>query len=60
MSHANIARTFDVWAHNGRAESMEHGHGDRARFEPSEHCPDWESKIALDTAGSSWIHGTKL
>lgn len=36
------------------------GPGERERFKPSEHCPDWESKVALHAAGSLWIHGTKL
>ena len=31
MSHERIRRTFDAWADNGRAESMEHGHGDVVR-----------------------------
>jgi ubiquinone/menaquinone biosynthesis C-methylase UbiE len=31
MTHDNIAATFDTWAKNGRAESMERGHGDVVR-----------------------------
>jgi ubiquinone/menaquinone biosynthesis C-methylase UbiE len=31
MTHDRIATTFDTWAQNGRAESMEHGHGDVVR-----------------------------
>lgn len=31
MSHERIAEVFDAWAGNGRAESMEHGHGDVVR-----------------------------
>lgn len=28
MSHEKIASLFDEWAHSGRGERMEHGHGD--------------------------------
>ncbi|MCB9914050.1 MAG: methyltransferase domain-containing protein [Planctomycetes bacterium] len=28
MSHERIASTFDEWAHSGRGENMEYGHGD--------------------------------
>lgn len=31
MSHAEIVDVFDRWAENGRAESMENGHGDVVR-----------------------------
>jgi ubiquinone/menaquinone biosynthesis C-methylase UbiE len=31
MSHEKIRSTFDTWADNGRAESMERGHGDVVR-----------------------------
>jgi ubiquinone/menaquinone biosynthesis C-methylase UbiE len=43
MTHERIAGVFDAWAVNGRAESMERGHGDvvrqvveRMRFEPGQ------------------------
>lgn len=35
------------------------GPGDPAQFKPSEHCPDWSSRVALHTCGSLWMHAEK-
>ncbi len=35
------------------------GPGDEASFQPSEHFPDWATKVAMHEAGSLWIHGVK-
>lgn len=35
------------------------GPGDREQFQPSAHCPDWETQAALHAAGSLWVHGEK-
>lgn len=35
------------------------GPGDPKDFEPSEHHPDWETALAMHSAGSLWIHANK-
>ena len=69
MTHDRIAATFDKWAHSGRAESMEHGHGDvvrqviaRMRFKPGDQILDlgcgngWATRLlAKSAAGASAV-----
>jgi arsenite methyltransferase len=63
MSHDRIATTFDAWAKNGRAESMEEGHGDvvrqviaRMRFKPGDQILDlgcgngWATRLLAKSA----------
>jgi SAM-dependent methyltransferase len=35
------------------------GPGSEADFVPSEHCPDWRTRVELHEAGSLWIHAEK-
>jgi SAM-dependent methyltransferase len=35
------------------------GPGAPERFEPSEHYPDWETRVAAHAAGSLWVRGSK-
>ncbi len=35
------------------------GPGSQAEFRPSEHCPDWQTRVELHEAGSLWIHAEK-
>ncbi len=69
MSHDQIARVFDTWAQNGRAEAMESGHGDvvrqvfaKMRFRPGQQILDlgcgngWATRLlAKSSAGSSAV-----
>ena len=69
MSHELIARVFDTWAQNGRAEAMESGHGDvvrqviaKMRFRAGQQILDlgcgngWATRIlAKSSAGSSAV-----
>lgn len=69
MSHEQIARVFDTWAQNGRAEAMESGHGDvvrqvvaKMRFRPGQQILDlgcgngWATRLlAKSSAGSSAV-----
>jgi ubiquinone/menaquinone biosynthesis C-methylase UbiE len=69
MTHDRIATTFDTWARNGRAESMEQGHGDvvrqviaRMRFNAGDQILDlgcgngWATRLlAKSAAGASAV-----
>ena len=35
------------------------GPGDEGAFTPTEHCPDWASRVAQHEAGSLWIQATR-
>lgn len=54
MSHSEISRTFDLWAENGRAESMELGHGDVVRQVIARLHVDAGDKILDLGCGNGW------
>ena len=54
MTHERIAEVFDSWAENGRAESMERGHGDVVR-QVVARLPIGARQAALDLGcGNGW------
>jgi ubiquinone/menaquinone biosynthesis C-methylase UbiE len=54
MTHKDIADVFDTWATNGRAESMEHGHGDVVRQVLAQ-IPLERGQVVLDLGcGNGW------
>jgi ubiquinone/menaquinone biosynthesis C-methylase UbiE len=71
--HDRIATTFDVWAKNGRAESMEHGHGDvvrqviaKMRFKPGDQILDlgcgngWATRVLAKSAPGAGAVGVDV
>jgi ubiquinone/menaquinone biosynthesis C-methylase UbiE len=73
MSHERIATTFDTWAKNGRAESMEQGHGDVVRqviakmhFEPGDQTLDlgcgngWATRMLAKSAPGAGAVGVDI
>jgi hypothetical protein len=48
FSNIELARVIDA-----------RGPGDPAHFKPSEHCKDWDARVALHEAGSLWMHAEK-
>jgi ubiquinone/menaquinone biosynthesis C-methylase UbiE len=73
MTHDHIAETFDKWARSGRAESMEHGHGDvvrqviaKMRFRPGEHILDlgcgngWATRLLAKSAPGASAAGVDV
>ena len=35
------------------------GPGEEADFTPSEHCPDWRTRVELHEAGTLWIRAAR-
>jgi ubiquinone/menaquinone biosynthesis C-methylase UbiE len=73
MTHDRIATTFDAWAKNGRAESMEEGHGDvvrqviaKMRFKPGDQILDlgcgngWATRLLAKSAPGAGAVGVDV